>query len=377
MEGPLLPELRSNPLLTAVLVACTIWLGSASTARAQLRELPSAIVTKPGALSADEIEQVREFAQSNIELLMSEEPETRLRARRALRDAATAQNASVAFRIEFGKAARGPLAGVVRDGDSQSKLLALHVAGHIGTEPCARIAADALDHDDPIVRYSAALALGLTNRGLLGDDAAITPDQALQLNERLADRIGPETDMWVLDRVVRSLGAAAELTNSRFLPVGIRAMDLLATRLGERLRAAGEPGAVSLEELEAMIRAADTILRSFQRGQRLPPETIRRAAGFGGDALAFVARSLRSQSADDRRLVRLQQLARTGENITFFARSVHPESDEVSVRNLQIASRLVQDRDVQGFLDALDALLGPEGYLTRRPFGFRADRFAF
>lgn len=349
-------------------------------APAQADSLPSELITKAGALTSSETSRIAAYVEAHVQQLTSDDPAARQRARRALREPVIDDSVSVSFRIEYGKAARAPLARVVREGDAQARLLALHIAGQIATEPCARIAADTLDSADPIARYSAAYALGLTNTIIAQREPAITPQQALELNNRLGDRLDQEQDMWVLDRVIRSLGAASDIPQPRFDAVATSALDMLARGLGNRLDAPSNnnPHQDSPIELEIVLRGANLIQSAFQRGQRLPEQTVRLAAGFGGDCLAHVARTVKADHLAVQHEPLLKQLAVIGENIAFFARGSHPDNPEPKpVRNLQIAPTLTQDNDVPGFLDALEQLIGQDGILTRAPFGFPPERFAF
>lgn len=362
-------------------MACMAACLGISTARAQ-SDLPADLVVKPTSLTADERATVRGLVDQAIPLLTSDNAAGIKRARAALRKPLVNPSVSVSFRLAYSEALAPALEQVLRSDDTVARVNALRIAGEVATERAAQLAVRSLDDPDPTVRYTAAYALGLTFTAIQNTTPAMTQDQATRLIRALGARLAVETDAFVLDRIIRSLGAAARIRRERMDQLRPQAIDEICEQVGLRMRQPVEPA--SARDLTPLIqmylRAAEVVQQEFIAGERLPTATMVKAGGFGGDCLAFVARTLNDQRPGnpqddqdaDRQHKLLVALAITGEAVTFFARSqLDPEHAHA---NYRIAEAL-STGDAGAYQRDLAKLIGPGGDLTRPPFGFDPDRF--
>lgn len=344
---------------------------ASSGAAAQADQLPSSLTNKPGAITSAEQSAIQQFVDRNIPRLTAADPNERQAGARALRQPLLDQNVSVSFRLAYGQAIRQPLRDVIRSDDEQSRVLALLIAGQVATEPCARLAVEVLEDENPVIRYAAATALGMTNASVAARTPAIRQEQLVSLLRSLGERVVAEQDPWVLERVIRSLAAAVPVGATNFELVSPAALSEIAVRTSERLSQAGD-AELSLGMLQMVLRSAETLQRAFEDQRALPSDTVRQAAGLGADALVFVARRLKEDGLSPAEVELLTQIAVAGENVTFFARG----KTGAAVENYRIAQQLV-DGNRPEFLARLPRLVGPSGPMTQAPFNFQADRFRF
>lgn len=366
-------------------LACVVACLGISTARAQ-SDLPAELVLKPTSLTAPERTRVRALVDEAIPLLTSNSAASIKRGRAALRKPLVNPAVSVSFRLAYSESLSPALEQVLRSDDTVARVNALRIAGEVATERAAQLAVRALDDPDATVRYTAAYAMGLTFTAIQNTTPAMTQDQATRLIRALGARLAVERDAFVLDRIIRSLGAAARIRRERMDQLRPHAIDEICEQVGSRMRQADEP--VSARDLTPLIqmylRAAEVVQQEFIAGDRLPESTMIKAGGFGGDALAFVARRLndqrtgeQTQDQPDAQTIQRQHkllvaLAITGEAVTFFARSqLDPEHPHA---NYRIAEAL-STGDAGAYQRDLAKLIGPGGDLTKPPFGFDPARF--
>lgn len=346
---------------------------ASSGAAAQVDQLPPSLTNKPGGITPAEQTTIQEFVDRHIPRLTAADPDNRQGGARALRQPLLDENVSVSFRLAYGQAIRQPLRDVIRSSDEQSRVLALLIAGQVATEPCARLAVEVLEDENPVIRYAAATALGMTNASVAARTPAIRQEQLVALLRSLGERVVAEQDPWVLERVIRSLAAAVPVGASNFETVSPAALSEIAVRTSERLsNANSDDTALSLGMLQMVLRSAETLQRAFEDQRALPADTVRQAAGLGADALVFVARRLKEDGLSPAEVELLTQIAVAGENVTFFARG----KSGAAVENYRIAQQLV-DGNRPEFLARLPRLVGPSGPMTQAPFNFQADRFRF
>lgn len=358
-----------------MLVAAMVLCGPINPALAQ-RDLPSQLITKTTELSTSELDQIRTLVHEAIPLLTSKIPADLRRGRTALRKPLMNPAVSVSFRFEYSDIVVPELEGVLRLDGVTGRVNALRITGEIATERAAQLAVRALDDPDTTVRYTAAYALGLTFTAIRNASPAMTQDQGKGLLRALGDRLSKEDDPFVLDRIIRSLGAAARIDGKVLTALRPLAIDQICEHVGQRLRTIDttDPDQDRIPLIQMFLRSADVVQREFIGGDRLPDPTMVKAGGFGGDCLAFVARrsTTSEPSTDERKL--LVALAITGEQITFFARSQLESDPNRTPKHYKIALEY-RDGDDQAFLRDLGKLIGQGGDLTKPPFGFDVARF--
>lgn len=331
-------------------------------------QLPTQLVSKTGELTQSESRQLRDFVTDHAADLSSDDAADRSTARQALGRPLRNSTVSVQFRLAYSRALTPELESAFRQGDRSTKIGVLLLAGQIATDQAVRLGLDNLDDEDPIVRYQAAFSLGLTLDAVATRSPAITRAGVDRLVNALADRIGVETDLWVLDRVVRSMSAGLGISSQGFEGIKSSTMASLAGGVAERVAAlTGEAAPEQRERptLLVLLRAAEIAQQALTRRPITDAEAVA-GARLGGELLAFVSRRVAASDLGDDERQLLIQIARTGENAIFFARSNHSQRRETPTPT-RIGDNLA-DGGMPAFQRELGSLVGPRGSLTQAPF---------
>lgn len=365
----------------ATLAAAT----TAPTAHAQFqeRDVSADIRTSTTRLSDPQRNQVREYVQPRLEALESGDVAAMQRARNDLLRQLSQADAGVPFRLAMSESLASGLSRLSASEDVLRAMNALYISGEVATARTAEIAADALDRDDPALRYAAAYALGLSFQAVERSTPAIGPDEALDLiRRRLAPRLEAEGEAYVMDRLVRTISSAAQISRPGYEQVRLQSLTELSSGLGRRLQSL-DPEKNNVATLQMILRAVETVQTAFTQGAlsrlRAEPTAAQRAAivaaaGMGGDAMTYVARRIRAgvDKPEERDL--LGMISRSAENVVFFARGALQPG---AAQDMGISDRLLNEGDADGYLRELQRLLGPDGVLPRPPFELPAERFAY
>lgn len=361
-------RMRLKSLLPRVAIAVCCLSSSAVAQPLGSGQLPPSLVTKTGELSQSELRQLRDFVAQHAADLTSSDNGDRSSARQALGRPLRNSNVSVQFRLAYSRALTDDLQAAFRSGDRSAKIGVLLLAGQIATDQAVRLGLDHLDDEDPIIRYQAAFSLGLTLDAVATRSPAITRAGVDRLIRALAERVGEETDLWVLDRVVRSMSAGLGISSQGF--EGIKSSTMASLADGVATRVAALTGDAQPEERErptllVLLRAAEIAQQSLTT-QSISDAEIVASARLGGELLAFVSRrnAAGDLSQDDRQL--LIQITRTGENAIFFARSNHSQRRDTPSPT-RIGDALANGDD-DAFSRGLNGLVGSRGALTQPPF---------
>lgn len=338
----------------------------AQTGRATISE---DLIAKTTELTQDEVRQVRAYVGEHLPRLSAANIEQRRIARRELRRPLTNRRVTVSFRIAYSAELVRDLRRLANGDDPGVATVALLMAGELATTPASQVAVDRLGSDDEVIRYSAASALGETLRVAADGAPAINEQQLNTLVGRLGDRLRDEENPVVLDRVIRSIGAAA--TNQRRDHATLRnnATRLLGERLAERVREA--PAQNRGPEMElSMLRGAETVFSSVNRGT-LSPEALRASGLFSGQLIAYAERRIAAGNLAGEDAERLSQIVGTAENVIVFSWSLL----DPRANRREFGLREAVGGGLDRFRTAADAVIGAEGVLVRPPFEFRADQF--
>ncbi|TVQ61141.1 MAG: hypothetical protein EA378_09855 [Phycisphaerales bacterium] len=355
-------------LLLASVVAVAMVALTPHAALAQANELPAEVVTTTR-LTGEQEQAVRAFARQQAEELGSADAEIRRRARgRLLRPLAT-PNASVSFRLAYSGALMPELDRLARQSEIEIRLNAIRVAGELATQDSSDLILRALDADATEVRIMGSYALRRTFESLATQPPALAEGRVRSLLDRAAAMVEREPDPLAFDSAVRTLAAAGRIARPN-LNLRNDAYRRLAESVSERIRANPIP-----RDALGVMRTGEALLDVLRSVESLDTRAAIAAGGFAGDALAMVRDALASDAAlpasDRERLVSLAQIV---EAVVFFARTVADPSQTPEPTNH--ATSLRDHGDLDRFNAGLERdLIGANGALTRRPFGFNADRF--
>lgn len=359
-------------LLTPLALAAALALSPVALAQPLgVGRLPQQIVTKTTELSQDEARQLREFVARHAGQLASADTQARSSARQALSQPLRDSQISVQFRLAYSRALVPELERAYEAGDRGAKIAILLLAGEIATDQSVRLAQANIANSDPILRYQAAFGIGLTLNAVATRSPAITRQSVDRLIDTLSSRIAAEQDPWVLDRVVRSLSAAIGITAQGFEGAKSRTVALLADGVAQRVASLAADGNQSEQAglnrpiLLVLLRAAEIVQQSLTRPPISDTEAVA-GARLGGELLALVSRVMASGSASPEQRQLLIQIASTGENAIFFARSNH--SRRRASPSPTTAGQALANRDNQGFMRQIEPLIGQGGALTSEPF---------
>ncbi|MBX3364819.1 MAG: hypothetical protein KF866_08655 [Phycisphaeraceae bacterium] len=379
--------------LTAIVTA--LWV---SPVTAQFDDIPAGIIRERAALNPQQRAQIQAYINAHAPLLGSDKPAERSAARVNLRRPLMDSEVSVSFRIDYSADLTPRLRELIRRQNRESSVAAILLAGELATFEAAQLAVSELSNTDPIIRYQAAYAIGLTLNTAARRSPAMTADQCMALVTALGQRIKflpnpdagadeadpfpsgspqpvavdpqrEETDPWVLDRIMRSLAAAMEGDSATFEPVRRKATRVLCSKTIARMRTE-QAAAADAMVLEVLLRGVQTIERSFLTATH-DRQTLQLIIALGADALRYVAAVSRTIPADDPRRELLLRLTSAGENTVQFVRG---QIDGRNPENFEITKALT-DGNQQDFRRRVDRLIGADGVLIREPYSLRIERF--
>lgn len=359
---------RGLSVIFALGAVCLLALPAMAQQRASI---PEALISKPTELTRDERRQVEAFVREHVPRLAAENPEHRRAARRELRRPLTARQITVSFRLAYSGELVGRLRDLADHDDPGVATVALLLAGELATNPGSQLALDRLGSDDETIRYAAASSLGESLRIAADGAPAMNEQQLTALVNRLGERLEREENPLVLDRVIRSIGAGATNQRREFATLRNTSTRLLGDRLAERVRNA-EAGRVSVDMELTMLRGAETVFASVNRGT-LSPEALRASGLLSGQLIAYADRRLHAGGLNAEDVQRLLQIVGASENVVVFARSLlDPRAARVQ---FGLRDAMGNDGRRDRFRTAADAVIGSDGVLVRPPFEFSSGQF--
>jgi hypothetical protein len=350
--------------------------------------LPEGIATSLQ-LSEDQRGQVRAFVAASKDALLGTDADKLRRARVQLLDPLEKSGVSVAFRLELAGAALPIAEQMVRSEDVSAVINGLKIAGDLATDPAGRLCITKLDDQRVAVRFAAAAALNRLLEAAWREAPAISSVQAQSMVAALGKRLAVEPDPMVPDALVRGMISGFQGEGTDFADARGVALKTLCDSLGQRVRESGKDG-LPTEMLRTTIRGAAAVrdLLTSTTARSLVPTQVADAAGFGGDLLTFAKREIkrgaypsvapgdddaaRASKVEARAFV--VQAASLGETIVFFAQGLSGQTGSPTKM-----AELLKDASVQNdarFAEDVKAITGPQGVLSKPPFGIAASRFA-
>lgn len=365
-----MPNPRRNRRLSAsraaagAVMLCLAWAVCPGPG-AWAQTLPPEVVTA-SSISPEQARRIQEMVSAQMARLRGSEAGAREAARDALIAPLDVQGITLAFRLEFAKAAAPELERLAGSADDHTSFNALRVAGKLGTPRGVDILRGALGDKRAAVRAGAARSLREAVRAAV--TAAQTPINQSKLEdavESLAAALGAETDPIVAKALVTALDAPrAGAPNGAAGALHARAMERLSASLSARLMSAGGSSAAWAD---ATVAGVDAVRRTFldpQRSSFAAQATLKKqSATLCGHAIVMVRDVIKDAKPDSPESVPLRSIANAAEITLLLI--------EGADRPQRLASA-VESGDAAAIAAAADDWLKR---LERPPFGLDGKQF--
>jgi hypothetical protein len=268
-------------------------------AMAQFNTLPQNLVSKLGEFSAEEVSQLRTYAQPHLDALVSDDPFARARARANLVAPLQVPSVSVAFQQVYSTTLSPQLAQLVTDEDNAKVIAALEVAGWVATVESWQLIEPRLNDERPGIRLAACVASRTMLQAAGTRSPALNAQTASSIVTAISQRLADETDVQIADGLSRTLQQGGQLVIVRgFEEIGRSAWQQLANRLGDRMFATRnsmdhEGVQTRLTVLGALEQLRTTTARPVGTVDRA---VVNAAASLGAETLAMVSAKAQASS---------------------------------------------------------------------------------
>lgn len=357
-----LPSLPLTLTLTALLLAACPAAGQTLPAGIESR-------TTLGPADAQAVEAfVRELLPA-----MEQAPLEVERARRAITTPLLAPGVSVAFRQQLASGLGPALERLAKHERDHVAANAMLVAGRIASTNTLGALRAGLADQRPGVRYAAAKGVETVFDAVAGSAPAVDSGQLAILTRDVAKLVETDADALVADGASLALLAAARMqTRQGFDALSSQAATALAAAATKRAQAIA-PGSAAdgLRVLARAVVGLSQIARDVAarlEGVALSDDAKRQIGGLAGDALAAAVRLADDPAADKDAL---RQIVAASESMAVFAAQSLRSDPNTALR---AAAELDAGRR-ERFVAEVQKVIGPDGFLTKPPFAFPADRF--
>lgn len=382
---------RWKTRLGAGLVAGLLALAGTPAVYAQ-DALPATLISAPGAIDTAGRAQIKDFIAKHKDGLTSAEIPVFQRARAAILDPLNKDSVSVSFRSAYTDELLPVLQPLTGDSRDLVAVNSLRIAGELATTKATGLLEAATKSPKVVVRYEAVAGIGRTFDAISRTAPAIDVNTARGLVKTLGPMLRAETDPQVFDAIVRALMSAGAIDKPEWGSIREDAMLQLAPAVSERFQKLGNKAA---EEglMKALIRAAaagrDALVnQGVGGGKALGPDAAKAIGAMGGDAIAYVYRLIQAQAfptiqGNDPQPVQEQKAAaRTypADLVSVGFAAITLANDTLLGQPLPNSTfgqqiQTARNEDDAKFLVAARDLLGPNGAMTKPPFGLAANRF--
>jgi HEAT repeat protein len=348
------------------------------------RDIPEDVVRTPGAITGPAQAaidgHVKQFVPDLIDSLK------RAKAKGELNRPFLDAQVTVSFRQAYSRTLLPEIEPLLQNPNDAVAITALIITGNLATEQSSALLLPQVDAKLASVRYGAAAAIGITLHAAGNSAPAIRPDTGVDLVRALEKRLGTETDAAVVHRLVLSLREGINGPNQADL-IRAEAMRALCRAVDARLRQLGKQRA-SDELLETFVLAGSVARDGLTGGKTVPADVVKLAGGMGGQMIAYTARLVNAgvypaiKGGDDQAVQSQKRQARVlpgslvaaGEAVVHFARVA---GGEAAPARLELATPLKEATNPGDatFLTSSQALIGPNGALTKDPFNFQPSDF--
>jgi hypothetical protein len=321
-------------------------------------------LAKATSIDANGEKAIKDYADRFLPGLKSSNPRDVKASRQELLSPLGAQEISVAFRNAYAGAIINDLRALVSGTNEAQAVSALTIAGELSTTASVSLLRSALADPRAGVQYAAARSLGRVFQ-IVGKQKS---PSVLQADiERAIKDLGTftvkQTDTRMLTGCVNALRAAPVMIQPELAAVGV-------VVLADTLSALSK-GELSPEYVAVLLPAASSLrdAATQQAAGGLPESAYTAIGGAAGDLLAAAARQLKAGKGD---AASLQPLVAAAESMLIYsADGLKVQADRLNVGKLMTEGKTDQ------FLRDVPKWIGPSGTLTKPPFNFKAERFAF
>lgn len=326
---------------------------------------------------------IRQFVDQNKDGL-SESPEAVARSRKALiANLQKEPKISVAFRLEYARLLGPVLRPLAASDRDVNAINALTLAGELATTSGIDILGDRLADKRAAVRFAAVDGFTATFSAIETTSPAIAPaQQAIRAISTLKSAMEKETDANVLEAYCLALRAATKVPSAKLEGVRPAAVKALSEAISARARATDDATYDSAFRRSVNTAREALTVQAINEPQ-LPGDVVDAAAGMAGDVLACVLRRLTKGELD----VTSEDPKATEAALKVRADFVLIVADaESSIQWANTAkggnnfpplklAELIQQKKDSEFQTVVLRLIGPQGYLTNKPFPFKDDHF--
>lgn len=342
--------------IRAAAVSLTVLLcGGAAYGQAAL---PDELIANPQ-LSGSEQERLNAFVTAVVGDLSSRDAEAARDARDEVLESLERDSVSVDFRIRYAEALLPTVRKLMAAAEPGQRLTGLRLAGALATEDSADLVVAALQSQEPSERYMAVSSMGRIFRASASQPPAVSRNRLQRLVSEIDQLVRAEQDAAIVDTGARALLDASAIPNDVIAGVAAEADAALFAALSERVQNA-DAAEVSL--MTAAMRALESAQRRIL-GEGLSRPLAQASAALAGDSIAMLVRT----GADGPVAV---QLAGAADALIVFA------TENLDPRAQANPANLGQAVENGNLAEAAEAVIGPDGVLTRPPHGLPADRFS-
>lgn len=375
----LLPTLArsARSLPAAATLAVSVALGVTALPAAAQLGLPDSIVqSSSGSFSADEQQQIIQYINSHAAGLTGDWNQIST-SRKRLLSPLRGNVVSTPFRTFYADRVLQKVTPLIPDARDEVAINAARVAGELGTPASIDALRPALADKRPAVRIEAAFALERVfaiARDAQGVPVLLARDVGRGLGH-LTEAFAAESEPLAADALVVAMSTPIQITEDKILGVRNDAAVALARAVSARVK---DPAAESFTA--AFGRASRALLDPFLNvnpNAALSTSAIKEAAGTAGDLLAWASRRVTAAGGPPAE-PELTQLRLIVAQLEVLIARCQARLDGRDLSSRRLADSLRSEGgevNVEQFRRGVQEFLGPDGILTKAPFGFAADRF--
>jgi len=370
--------MRTNPTrfvhLNRILTLGIVNLALVSPALSQTTSLPLSTI-EAATVGGTQQSQISSYVDHWSQRATGADSQQAARAQTKLIEPLINSRVSISFRRAYSDA-MGPLFDQLEaDNNIGSTLLALRIAGELGTSKSSKLILSSLDSDDAGVQIFAAGRAGRTFRTTAANGPALAANDLNLLIAKLDALASSTTDESLIGVCIQALGHGCSLPSDDFLAARAECLRAMCDAASKQLDA-------SSSDLESRVRlsmlgsgaATNSLL---QIGEDSNHEAVKAAVALGADMISIALSAVLSDSLPpvNNRALHVT-LVRSGESLLYFALREHAELERRSIGNVQQTAfaDLLEAGEDRDFRNAAALLLGAGSPIVT-DFGFADDRF--
>lgn len=362
-----------------------------ATAYAQLGQLPCSTVGAP-LLNDTQRAAVRDFVNTAISDVESDDHTTSQRGVRALLQPFACSAVSSDFRLEYSRALSDKLAAWSKGDDARRAWVAMLVAGRCSTDLIEGVLRDGLRDPRTAVRGAAAVGIRDAMVSLANGQEGLRADRGNQLAAQAFEQLSKETDPIVAEQLANIAGAFQQnpdllLQHFAGLVNGVNGSIALARRSASSTSELVTPSADGLEDaasrdrliiLERTLDRVRVAMANPRVRDNLRNSDTAAAGLLAGQTLAFLRDELASGRVPaDRTAAAERIIERAGEVLNLTGSRLGVSRPQAGMAQLNAAFKQSQEAgNADAFAAVADQWIGNGGGLVGGVFGGRAEAFA-